>query len=201
MYLDPDSPQWLLALMEEHRSSGVLTPLLRCRVPAEDLRADLAAAVGRLASDVIVTTNLDNDDGLARDYVQRLPAVRTDPARPTAIYLTEGVVKCVDGRLYAHRDRYNAFCSVRESAAEPVTCWSDWHNLLPLSMPVVEVGGSPGWLQTVHGRNVSNRVRGRRIPATGLAASFGPLLDDLPEPSARDLARDRLLGRPGRAAR
>ena len=54
----------------------------------------------------------------------------------------------------------------------PLTCWSDWHNQLGRHMDVVEVEGEPGWLQVIHGANVSNRVRGTMTDPARYRALF-----------------------------
>ena len=43
--------------------------------------------------------------------------------------------------------------------------------------PVVQVGGPGGWLQVVHGGNVSNKIRGRRVPPAELAGRFPASID------------------------
>jgi hypothetical protein len=200
VYLDPESPTWLLERMGRHAAEHLLTPLLRTMVGRAELRDDLSAGVpGAGAGDVLVTTNLDNDDGLARDFVTRVTGTPGTATR-TAIYLTTGLIRSPQG-LYLRRDRCNAFCSVREPFVDPVTCWADWHNLLHRHMPVQEVGGPPAWLQVVHGSNVSNRVRGRRVSPRRHDAAFGPLLADVTTPGRGEVARDRLLAGPQRVAR
>lgn len=102
---------------------------------------------------------------------------------------------------YLHRDPKNAFCSVWESWSDPVTCWADWHNLLGTHMPVLVVEREPTWLQVVHGGNVSNRVRGRRVRPSRYRAMFGAMLDDAAEPSRGELIRDLVVGVPLRSLR
>jgi hypothetical protein len=53
----------------------------------------------------------------------------------------------------------------------------------------------------VHGRNVSNRVHGRLTSPARYASRFGALLDHLPEPTAAELSKDRLVGVPSRFMR
>jgi hypothetical protein len=65
--------------------------------------------------------------------------------------------------------------------------------MLRRSMPVVEIGGAPGWLQVVHGENVSNRVRGRLTTATPWASRFPGALEGGTEPGFGELARDRIM--------
>lgn len=195
VYLDPESPAWLLELMRRHESSGVLTPVLRESVPREALRADLARVVPEPRA-VLVTTNLDNDDGLAPDFSARVRAAGADHER-CAVYLVQGLI-ATERRLYLRTDRDNAFCSVRESWDAPLTAWAGYHNELGRQMPVVRVGGPPGWLQVVHDRNVSNRVRGRLVRPSAHPGVAGLGLGD---PSMAELLGDRLVRVPARAAR
>lgn len=196
VYLDPQSPPWLLERMARLEELGTLTPVLREEVPRHALLEDLRRVVPR-PGDTLVTTNLDNDDGLAPDFSRRLREVRTSHER-CAVYLVQGLVATED-RLFLRTDRNNAFCSVRESWDDPVTAWSAYHNELGRTMPVVRVGGSPGWLQVVHGANVSNRVRGRLVRPALHASRFAGL--DLPAVSTRELLLDVVAGVPSRTAR
>lgn len=195
VYLDPQSPQWLLERVRAHQEAGILTPVLRESVPREALLADLRRVVPR-PGDALVTTNLDNDDGLAPDFSQRLRAAGAEHTR-CAVYLVNGLI-ATGHDLYLRTDRDNAFCSVRESWDDPVTAWSAYHNELGRSMPVVRIAGSPGWLQVVHERNVSNRVRGRLVRPD---AHHGFAGLDAAEPSLADLALDRLVHVPVRVVR
>jgi hypothetical protein len=198
IYFDPHSPAWLLDWARLHEQRGHFTVKLREEVPSNDLIGDIQAVVGRRSAELI-TTNLDNDDGLAADFVARIQGAARVGDR-TAIYIGDGLIRRRDG-LYRRVDQHNAFCSVRESWDAPVTCWLDWHNLLPEQMPAVVLRGNPGWLQVVHGANVSNRVRGRRTNPRQHRPAFPGPLDDLPEPSMRQIAEDWLVSVPGRAIR
>jgi hypothetical protein len=195
VYLDPHSPDWLLEKMRAHEAAGVLTPVLRETVPREALLEDLRRLVPA-PSPVLVTTNLDNDDGLAPDFSARVRAAGAEHSR-CAVYLVHGLI-ATDHSLYLRTDRDNAFCSVRESWDEPVTAWAGYHNELGRQMPVVRLGGDPGWLQVVHGRNVSNRVRGRLVRPAAYPGFVGL---DVPTPGIPELLADRLVRMPARAAR
>jgi hypothetical protein len=198
VYFDPQSPPWLLAWLREHGDRGHFVPLLREEVPRANLLADIRAACPHPRGDLL-TTNLDNDDALAVDFVERVQRAPV-AGRPTAVYLGTGLI--VRGeRLYRRTDRHNAFCSVRSAWTDPVTCWADWHNLLPRQMPAVVLGGEPGWLQVVHGANVSNRVRGRLTRPSAHRDRFPGVMGDRPDPRPAVVARDRLAAAPGRALR
>lgn len=200
VYVDPQSPDWLLERMGQWEQAGLLTPVLRDRVSREDLLEDIRGVLGRDRG-ALITTNLDNDDGLAIAFAQRVQEAAVGTRSRAAVYLTTGLV-AAGPRLYLRRDRHNAFCSVREELSDPMTCWADWHNRLSRHMPVVQVTGAPGWLQVVHGTNVSNRARGRLVSPVEFAGSFAPgLLDGIPVPSKKERYRDAVVHAPFRAAR
>ena len=199
IYFDPHSPDWLLDWVHDHEQKGSFTPYFREEVSTEDLISDIKATIGPERSDALLTTNLDNDDSVAFDFVARLQAA-AEAGEPSAVYIGDGLIRREDV-LYRHLDRYNAFCSVRESWDAPVTCWADWHNLLPDHMPAVVLRGHPGWLQVIHGANVSNRVRGYRTHPSRHRATFPGLLDDLPDPPVRQIVTDAFISVPGRALR
>jgi N-acetylglucosaminyl-diphospho-decaprenol L-rhamnosyltransferase len=195
IYFDPDSPRWLVKRMAPYVEEGLFIPIERSAVSPDDVVNDIRQHVGQ-HSTRLITTNIDNDDGLAADFIERVQEANTSGAR-SAVYVVNGLILAPQG-TYLRRDRRNAFCSVSESWSTPVTCWSDWHNLLGNSMPVVEVGGRPAWLQVVHGGNVSNRVRGRLVDPRRHRRAFGTLLDDAVVPSTRRILVDRALRAPGR---
>lgn len=198
IYFDPESPPWLLETIEGHRDAGTFVPLFRASVDNAELVEDLRRVVGTPRAELI-TTNLDNDDGIAVDFIDRLQS-GAPPPEPTAVYLTRGLIASPTG-LYRRIDRHNAFCSVRETWTAPRTCWLDWHDLLPRHLPVREIDGTPGWLQVVHGTNVSNRVHGRLCSPAPFDVLFPGQLDDLPVPRPAAVLRDRLVAEPLRGTR
>lgn len=198
IYLDTQSPQWLRQRITELEKLGIFTPIYRDEVPHDVLLADIHDVTGA-EGDVLLTTNLDNDDGLAVDFVQRLQLAVKDDTR-VAIYLARGLIQ-QSGKLYSRKDPINAFCSVAESWDSPSTCWSDWHTKLGESMPQVQLFGDPAWLQVIHTGNVSNRVRGIRVSPEKYRHGFLVGLDEVQTPSTWDILGDRLVLAPVRSGK
>jgi hypothetical protein len=198
VYFDPDSPDWLLERLRPLIERRLFLPVHRVSVSEEELLTDIRDRVPR-RGDYLVTTNLDNDDGLASDFTERIQSVSTDHSR-VVIYHATGLIKSADG-VFLRTDRRNAFVSVRAPWEDAVTSWSEYHNEFPRIMPAVQLTGPPGWLQIVHGTNVSNRVRGRLVSPAIYRARFGDMLDDVPVPSSAEVLRDLALGVPVRIAR
>lgn len=208
VYFDPESPEWFIKRVREANGDGIFTPMFRSAISRQDLLEDLRTAVGSPGR-YLLTTNLDNDDGLAADFTARLRGApsagaasggATPGERSTALFLSNGLIR--SGQvLYRNQDPDNAFCSVLSSWDSPETCWADWHNRLGQSMPVVRLAGRPAWLQVVHGSNVSNRIHGFRVPPAAFRSLFPSLLDDLAEPTKAQLIRDAAVLAPAREAR
>jgi hypothetical protein len=195
IYFDPESPAWLKERIESWTAHDSFVPLFRAEVAREELLSDIELHVGR-RHDWLITTNLDNDDAIAVDFVERVQSAPIRSGRH-AIYLGNGLIRTGDS-VFARRDSCNAFCSVREPWIEAQTCWSEWHNLLPTVMPVEIVDGQPGWLQVVHGNNVTNRIRGRLTDPAPYRQLFPGALDDLMEQSRGAILRDALVDSPRR---
>jgi hypothetical protein len=198
VYFDPESPNWLKKAIEPYVRRGLFVPRFRAEVSTPVLVSDLRALAAH-GDGMLLTTNIDNDDGVAVDFVQRLQAAVTFDDR-RAMYIVEGLIKGPDG-VYLRRDRDNAFCSVAEPWVDARTSWDDWHIMLGRTMPVVEIEGGPGWLQVIHGENVSNRVRGRLVSPGAWRTRFPGLLDDVGDPGAARILRDRVLASPSRGMR
>lgn len=192
VYFDPESPPWFMDWLEAQRATRRFVPIFRNSVSREQLVLDLQTITGG-NGEILVTTNLDNDDGLAINFIRRVQQSITS-SRRTAVYLTHGLIT-KEHSTYLRSDRRNAFCSVAETWDRPVTAWADWHNRLELTMPVAELPGEPAWLQVIHGRNVSNTVHGQLCSPSKFVELFPYALTGIPNPKKQDvLVENCLLG-------
>lgn len=193
IYFDPESPPWLKDWLQSLEQAADFVPIFRESVSQADLLDDLRVVTGARGR-TLITTNLDNDDAVATDFVTQIQAAVQGHARQV-IYLANGLI-LNEPDLYAHRDQDNAFCSVAESWAAPMTAWADWHNRLHLHMQVNLVDGPAAWLQVIHGTNVSNRVHGRLTQPHDHRDRFGSLLTELPEPGRVKYLVESYVARP-----
>lgn len=195
VYFDPHSPDWLLERIARWLAYPNFQPIFREQVDYAHKMNDIRRfAKPRRAR--LLTTNLDNDDALAVDFVERLQAA-SPPTGRVALYFRNGLILS-RGSLFRHSEPHNAFCSVSESWAEPVTCWVAPHNQLPRYMPVQVLEGAPSWLQVVHGHNVANRIKGRRVSPEPFTALFGGRLMLVRGTTRTDLLVHALIVRPFR---
>ncbi len=198
VFLDRESPRWLIERLTPLVDEGLLHPVFGEQFTNDEVVAEARALTGG-TGDVLLTTNLDNDDALAVDFAERLHQLVTS-SRTEALYLSTGIILTAD-EAYLRHDPHNAFVSVVEPWEDAKTVWRDWHNRLHLQMPVRVADGAPAWLQVIHGRNVSNRVRGKLIDAASYRDCFPGQLDAVRSPTRGGLLRDRLVRVPLRAAK
>lgn len=150
----------------------------------------------------ILTTRLDSDDALSRDYTQRVQQVARRSRTPKALNITRGCIR-TQNNAYEVTHPSNAFFSLLEPYDGPVrTAAAIQHMNLHGHLPVTQIDGPPGWLQVVHGDNVSNKIRGRRAhPGTFRDAFFEGALAGVPPPSRLSLLTENTLLTPLRRCR
>lgn len=203
IYFDEATPQEFkdrIARLQQVRPFiAYYTPLF----PANGWRDSLFASVpARPAS--LLTTNLDNDDSLAIDYVARLHAAAAPFAggpRHGLNFLNGFVLS--GPRLYAHEHPSNAFTNLIEPFdMSAITAPSINHMTLASHAPVHQIEGPGAWLQVVHGGNVSNKIRGRRVSRQLAEERFaGSTIANVCDPGLAELAVDRLAAAPLRRGR
>lgn len=128
-------------------------------------------------SEWLLTTRLDSDDVLAVDFAERLRNSLQE-LRPMVINFPDGVILSVGetNRLYRTQDDSNPFASLLEPTGDKIkTIWGENHVDIQKLADVVQLQGPPAWLQLVHGANVSNRIKGKRIPLRSEESLFGCL--------------------------
>ncbi len=209
IYFDKDTPQAfkdrVTDLQERVPFHAYYTGLFPASGWPQSLTEVLGAQLGALPP-MVLTSRLDNDDALARDYMARTAqaAVGQVAAPRTGIVITNGYIRSATS-AYRISHPCNAFASWLERVDQPggpLTAMGISHIDAADFGPLVQVPGPGGWLQVVHGGNVSNKVRGVRVGPDALAAHFHPgALAGLEPAGALALAADNLLMAPLRSAR
>jgi hypothetical protein len=138
----------------------------------------------------VISSRLDNDDALARDYIE---SVQTEFRRQDAEFInfTGGLQLSDEGALYYRSDPSNAFLSLIEKRTDKplIGVFVDWHDRVSKHAPVRQVSTHPMWLQMVHGRNIGNAIRGIRADYRLLAMHFDV------DATASPIGRSQLLAR------
>jgi hypothetical protein len=140
----------------------------------EPFSASMAAnqVAQRLTCEYVITSRIDNDDAVARDYVECLQRNFVKQANEF-VNFTHGL-QLRDGRLYRRSDPANAFVSLIEKVegGVPRTVFLDQHDRIAKHGRVRQLKTEPMWLQLVHDRNIANQARGLRTTPQVLVARF-----------------------------
>ncbi|MDO9454970.1 glycosyltransferase [Nocardioides sp.] len=124
-------------------------------------------AVGeRATAPYVITTRLDSDDAVAKNY---LAAIQDEFDSQDFLYVNfaRGLQVVRGGAVYQLDYASNPFVSLIEKRSEgdvPFTIFGfGQHNHVRRMGPLREVVADPMWIQVIHGSNIGNEVRGRRI--------------------------------------
>lgn len=202
VYFDTDTPSQFHDRIEACRAVFPFTAYFTPVIDAPGWPRSLRESLGD-PTPWLLTTRFDNDDALAADYVGRLQAAVSDqPPQRGSFNFTHGLIR--EGRrVYALAHPSNAFGSWLEPWDDATrTAISIHHMKMAQHGPVSQIGGPAAWLQVVHGGNISNKVRGRRVNPAWVQDRFPPaLMRGLEEPSRSEVLLDSLLLGPLRNGR
>jgi hypothetical protein len=127
------------------------------------------------SAQTLITTRIDNDDGLCRNYIEKVRRFESTTER-VVVQFPVGFVWHRD-RIYLDRQEHNAFTTLIEplpagSDSEFFTIYKGSHSEIQRLGRVIDADDEPGWLQVIHGTNLENYVRGRRQRIDALPQRF-----------------------------
>lgn len=200
VYFDAATPTEFRDRIDRARRVFPFRPIFVGGMDKTRVAADVRASVPQEALRVL-TTRLDNDDAIARFYFASIAQAATGSDDGTVLNFPSGLA-LRDGRVHAARDESNPFASLVEDAAQPETIWAVAHRALASRYRVRQIEAEAMWLQVVHGDNVTNRIKGRRLDGREALRHFPALqAEPLEESGPFDLALDRGLFQPARQLR
>jgi hypothetical protein len=153
----------------------------------------------------VITTRLDSDDAIARDYLSRVQAT-FDRQERLFVNFQRGLQFERDGALYSYLCPANAFLSLIEHRipGAPVrTVFSaPAHPDAAAYGDVLQVSAPPCWIIVVHGANLLNEIKpvAWRVPPEALADRFDVHLPLVPV-TTWELVRSRIRTAAARAGR
>jgi hypothetical protein len=160
IFCDDESPIWFREALSAMLDRPAWQPVWVSGLFTPD--AASAAVASRIQRRHVITSRLDNDDVIARPFLEHVQAQFVGQAFQF-VNFTHGL-QYAGGRIYHRSDPSNAFASLIESVSNgrPRTIFLDGHHRLALHGPVHQVRAEPIWLQLVHGGNVANQIAGVR---------------------------------------
>lgn len=176
LWMDARTPEkWrarLAADLQPLRSSRVLFAQPGA---FEFWKSDIERVVSESSAERIITTRMDNDDALSKDYLAKIAERAATLPRnhgPCVINFRNGCQASHAG-IFAVAERLNPFLSVVSHRNPLVSAWQGEHVGMSRFGKVLELGktsgGAPYWMQTIHGNNVANRLQQKRTRIDDLA--------------------------------
>jgi hypothetical protein len=153
--------QFIVRLLDDLTS--VSSPVLMLLVTKYSEEAFITAIVNCLehAVDRVVTTRLDNDDAIARDYLAdvRLETSRLPVDRDFVINFRQGC-QVAKNSIFPRNASLNPFLSLVSSPSNLKTAFAAPHARMNCVGSVIDkAGANAKWIQVIHGQNLQNRLR------------------------------------------
>lgn len=201
IYFDENTPQQFRNRIERARGECAFTPRFVGPFSVEQAKDDVQAILSG-PHDLVLTTRLDNDDAVSNDFITRIRNAAEGAESGTVLNFTYGLAMNA-GRIYTASDHSNPFTTmVERQVSRPQTVWSAQHHELGQKYRVIQIEAPPVWLQVVHGENVTNRIRGKRLEPSAMMDAFTLPGDVQATPaSAGEIAFDNLVLAPARLMR
>ena len=165
VFFDERTPLHHRTWISQLADISVIAPIF---VSFADGPAAATAVSDRLENDsqYVVTTRLDNDDVISSDFTDRVQGEFRHQDLEVVNFPHGYAYK--DGHVFTHTDFSNPFATLIERRSGFRTVWGADHDKLSSLAPIRQVVAPPVWMQVIHGRNISNRVRGRIVAHTDL---------------------------------
>lgn len=177
---DSRSPDFLRERIKEYEKYEnfvpVFTPEFNSKVCREITREHLTQN-----TEFVITTHFDNDDAIARDFVQ-IVQERFLPQDMMVLNFLYGY-RYYKNKLYLQRYASNSFISLIESTQKEhlVTVYSATpHGRYKQIARIMDMRLKPAWLIVIHEDNIGNRRTGLRRPISDLAEDFSHLAAVIP---------------------
>ncbi len=146
------------------------------------LQKYISAHIGN--NDFIITTRLDNDDLIHKDFVQTIQAL-AQPIDRLIIDLRSGYQTSIKGGFYESRlykeDPFNPFISVVEPSSNFNTVMSSRHAEWAKAKDIIVNKTKPLWIELVHDENKSNVEKKHMRLIRDVAYDEFGLLYDIPK--------------------
>lgn len=171
VFFDIDTPLWLREEADA-LGEGLFEPTYVSGWSPE-VAQQAAAAVS--SAPFLITTRIDSDDAVATAFIADVQS-QFDRQESLYVNLLCGVQVERTGELYRYDEPSNPFISYieRRVAGElPRTVFfSLRHGWSRHYAALLNVVGSPRWMQIIHGTNLANGVRGLRVRPEPFEAAF-----------------------------
>jgi len=146
VFFDAETPEPFRSRLHQYAQFEPFQPIF-VREFSRDVFREALAGLGYLDRPFLITSRLDNDHALARDYIDRVQKAFT-PQDRTFINFPTGLI-LRHGALFQGRDPHSHFVSLIEKSQDALTVYVNHSRIMEYGS-VVQLDGPPAWLEVRH---------------------------------------------------
>jgi hypothetical protein len=182
VYFDSETPQPFQQKIQKYSEWENFIPIYLDTEFTDEINRQVVSGYLNESADYLITTRLDNDDAICREFIQLVQDCFNKQEMEFLSFINGYILN--NFKLYAFQYPNNPFTSLVEkntstSYVRTILCGE--HSQLSALGTLRQINTAPAWLQVVHGKNVSNRVRGIRQTISKLDERFKVCSAELPQ--------------------
>jgi hypothetical protein len=142
----------------------------------DHLLKDLRQLLAENPTPFIITSRVDNDDGLGPQFIKEVQ-MDFKPIDMLIINFTKGVLYDVMHRVLteirsSHFNHYGSLVEENNAGHELITIMGYPHGRPPENAKVINIESRFAWLKIIHGRNMSSRTNGMPLSDQAVTSFF-----------------------------
>jgi Putative rhamnosyl transferase len=167
VYFDSDTPPVFKERIEQYAEWENFYSIYLETEFSDQINQEKVSALIQEKTEYLITTRMDNDDAVCRSFIQNIQDSFEEKEFEFISFVNGYVLDA--GKLYSFKYVSNPFTSLverikstSENKIRTILCGE--HSQLSSLGNIKQIETDSTWLQVVHGKNVSNRIRGIRQP-------------------------------------
>ena len=176
------SPEYLSELRQAVNEISGAT--IRLVSDFDHLMIDLRQILANEPTPFVITSRMDNDDGLGKDYIQAIQDVFI-PQDLTLLNFLHGITYDTEKHILTEQrnaslNHFTSLIEITTPDREYITVLGFSHTQPPAQIVVQDLHIPYAWLKIIHGRNMSSRTKGKPVARKEILTFFKLTKKDVP---------------------
>lgn len=131
------------------------------------MMSDLRELISGSSTPFVITTRLDNDDGLGENLIQNIQD-HFKEADKLVLNPTDGIIYDINEKVMTRmrnskRNHYTSLIEKNKTAEELLTVLGFPHDNPPPGVVIENIAGDRAWLKIIHEKNIKSQLKGKPI--------------------------------------
>lgn len=150
----------------------------------DDLMSDLKKLLSEVSTPHVITSRVDNDDGLGKNYI-RLIQEHFAPHDQLLLNLNGGILydrqlQIITELRPSRLNHYGSLIEQTNAVGDYLTVMGFPHHQPPDNMKITDIDCKYAWLKIIHARNLSSRISGIPLQRKTILAHYSIDKNSLP---------------------